>query len=259
MSRTWIRTAVAGFLCVGPAAAEVPRFELPPSGLVLEEPVRSGRFFAVAGRRSAAFGYENRGLEAWVYPLKVLDDLRLSFRIKGYPLEIEGTDILASVSVRPEATIFTYSHAAFTVRQIVFAPLDEPGIVILLDVDSALPTTVLGSFRPRLKLMWPAGLMTANVEWDEKERLYLLTEETKRFVGVIGVPGATDLAVMPYQEEPKDVPLRFSLDVPIATQRERFVPLVIAGGVAGKDEAKASWQRLLGSAARLYEANVAHY
>lgn len=253
--------AVVGLACgAGLAlAAEVPRFELPRSGLVLEEAARTGRFFAVAGRRSAAFGYENRGLEAWVYPLKILDELRLSFRIQGYPLEVEGADILASVSVRPEATVFVYSHAAFTVRQIVFAPLDEPGVVILLDIDSTLPMTVLGSFRPRLKLMWPAGLMTANVQWDEKARLYFLTEETKRFAGVIGTPGGTDLSVMPYQEEPRDVPLRFSLAVPLEEQRERFIPIVIAGGVAGKDEAKASWQRLLGSARALYEANVAHY
>src|SRR5262245_38177069 len=89
-------------------AATLPRFPLPTSGLALEAKARSGRFYAVAGRRSAAFGYENRGLEAWVYPLKVLDDLRLSFRIEGYPLEIDGADILASVSVRPEATTFVY-------------------------------------------------------------------------------------------------------------------------------------------------------
>ncbi len=32
----------------------------------------------------------------------------------------------------------------------------EPGIVILLEVDSALPLTITASFRPRLRLMWPA-------------------------------------------------------------------------------------------------------
>src|SRR5262245_2747558 len=183
LSQSWALAVVAALMSVVRAASagEVPRFTLPGSGLVLDSGARAGRFFAVTGRRSAAFGYENRGLEAWVYPLKVLDDLRLAFRIKGYPLEIEGADALGSVSVRPEATVFTYSHAAFTVREIVFAPLEEPGVVILLDIDSTLPMTVLGSFRPRLKLMWPAGLMTANVEWDEKARLYVLTEETKRF------------------------------------------------------------------------------
>ena len=85
-----------------------------------------------------------------------------------------GQDIAASIAVRPEATILTYSHAAFTVREILFAPIDEPGIVVLLDVDSVLPLTVTGAFRPRLRLMWPAGLMTPNVEWDEKAHVYFL-------------------------------------------------------------------------------------
>ena len=52
----------------------------------------SARFFDVVGRRSAVFGYENRAFEAWVYPLKLVDDFRLSFRLQGYPLEIQGDE-----------------------------------------------------------------------------------------------------------------------------------------------------------------------
>src|SRR5438552_2281779 len=185
-----------------PPAAGIPRFELPRSGLELTRPTRYGAFFDVVGRRSAVFGYENRPFEAWVYPMKLLDDFRLSFQLEGYPLELEGADTAVTVTVRPEATIFTHSHAGFTVREVVFAPVDEPGIVILLDVQSALPLTVIGSFRPRLRLMWPAGLMTGDLGWDEKQRVYSITEETKRFAAVIGSPAARDLSVMPYQEEP---------------------------------------------------------
>ena len=90
----------------------------------------------------------------------MLDSFGLSFRLEGYPLEIPATDIAAGIEVRPEATIFTYAHAAFTVRQIIMAPIDEPGIVMLLDVRSVLPLSIVGSFRPRLRLMWPAGSMT---------------------------------------------------------------------------------------------------
>src|SRR5262245_57269734 len=87
-----------------PRPADVPLFARPASGLELGRPTRPGAFFDVVGRRSAVFGYENRALEAWVYPLKLIDDFRLSFRLEGYPLEIEGTDIASYVSVRPEAT-----------------------------------------------------------------------------------------------------------------------------------------------------------
>jgi glycogen debranching enzyme len=241
------------------AANAVPRFDLPKSGLELVRHTESGKFFDVVGRRSAVFGYENRPLEAWVYPLKLIDDFKLSFQLQGYPLEIEGAQIATGIAVRPEATTFTYSHAGFTVRQTIFAPLDEPGVVMLLDVDSELPLTVIGSFRPRLKLMWPAGLMTNNVGWDEKDHVYSLTEESKRFAAVIGTPGARDVSLMPYQEEPRDVPVRFVVDVPPDTMRSHFVPIVIAGSVEGRDKAKATYDRLLASARSLYESNVAYY
>jgi glycogen debranching enzyme len=229
------------------------------SGLELERAALAGAFYAVAGRRAAAFGYEHRALEAWVYPMKILDDFRLSFQIEGYPLEFTGADTLARINVRPEATTFTYSHAAFTVRQIIFAPLDEPGIVMLLDVQSALPLTVNVSFRPRLRLSWPAGLMTGTLGWDEKARVYYITEETKRFAGVIGSPAARDVSVMPYQEEPHDVPARFRVEVPAGATRARFIPIIIAGSVEGRASAKAAYDRLLASVPSLYEQNVAHY
>ncbi|HEV3468703.1 MAG TPA: GH116 family glycosyl hydrolase [Pyrinomonadaceae bacterium] len=241
------------------AAATLPKFPLRPSGLELERRTQAGSFYDVVGRRSAAFGYEHRGMEAWVHPLKILDDFELSFRVEGYPLEFRGADTLVGIRARPEATVFTYSHAAFTVRQTVFAPVDEPGVVILLDVDSVLPLTVTASFRPKLRLAWPAGLMTANLDWNEKQHVYYLVEETKRFVGVVGSPAARDLSAMPYQEEPRDVPARFVIEAPAGELKAGYVPIVIAGSVGGREDAKAAYDRLLGSARELYEKNVAHY
>jgi glycogen debranching enzyme len=244
------------------AHAQTPaltKFALKASGLQLERRTQAGSFFDVVGRRSAAFGYEHRGMEAWVYPLKILDDFELSFRVEGYPLEFRGADTLVRINVRPEATVFTYSHAAFNVRQIVFAPVDEPGLVMLLDVDTVLPMTVTASFRPKLKLAWPAGLMTANLDWNEKQHVYYIVEESRRFVGVVGSPSARDLSVMPYQEEPRDVPARFLLEAQPRELKANFVPVVIAGSVKGREEAKAVYDRLLGSVRELYEKNVAYY
>jgi glycogen debranching enzyme len=237
----------------------VPKFPFPTSGLRLERRTRPGAFLDVLGRRSAVFGYEHRQLEAWAYPLQILDGFELSFRVEGYPLEFKGSDTAALIDVRPEATTITYSHAAFTVRQTVFAPLDEAGVVMLLDVDSALPVTVTARFRPRLKLMWPAGMMTGSLSWDEKQRAYVIYEETGRYVGMVGSPAARDVSVMPYQEEPRDVPAEFRMEVSASELKSNFVPVVIAGGVKGRDDARATYARLLGSARELYEKNVEHY
>jgi glycogen debranching enzyme len=236
-----------------------PKFAFPKSGLELERRTQAGSFFDVAGRRAVALGYEHRGMETWVYPLKIADDFRLSFKIEGYPLAFEGADILSRINVRPEATTFTYSHAAFTVRETIFAPIDEPGIVILLDIESALPMEVIGSFRPKLSLMWPAGLMTGNVDFNRRENAYYIVEESNRFAGIIGSPALRDVSVMPYQEEPRDVPTRFVIDLTDDSLRKSYIPIVIAGSVEGRSKARETYQKLLNNFRPLYEQTAAHY
>ena len=227
--------------------------------LSLENRTHPGRFFDVLGRRAAVFGYEHRGFEAWTYPVKILEDFRLSFNLEGYPLEVPAEDLLASVTVRPEATIFTYSHAAFRVRQIIFVPIDEPAIVMLLDVATTLPIRITATFRPRLRLMWPAGSMTPSVSWNENEHVYAVTEESRRFAAVVGSPSAQDVSLMPYQEEPRDVPIRFVIDATPQQAAANYIPIVIAGSVKGADEAAATWQRVLRSIRSMHHDTIAHY
>ncbi len=114
--------------------------------------------------------------------MKILEDFRLSFSLEGYPLEVPAEDLLASVTVRPEATIFTYSHAAFRVRQIIFVPIDEPAVVMLLDVSRRCRS---GSRRRsgRGSIDVAGRLMTPYVSWNENDHVYALTEESRRFAG----------------------------------------------------------------------------
>ena len=242
-----------------PTAELSTTLHLRSGGLELQRPTHPGAFFDVVGRRAAVFGYENREAEAWVYPLEIVDGLALGFRLEGYPLDIDGRSIMSSITVRPEQTTLVYAHAAFTVRQTMFAPLDESGVVILLDVDSTLPISISASFRPRLRSMWPAASTSANVSWDEPSHAYYLTEETGRFAGVIGCPGARDVSLMPYQEEPRDVPNRFVIETIPGRHTRRIVPIVVAGSVENRAAAKATYDRILGSIPALYAATADHY
>ena len=227
--------------------------------LSLERRTHPGAFFDVLGRRAAVLGYEHRGFEAWTYPLKILEDFRLSFSLDGYPLDVPAEELLAHVTVRPEATVFTYSHAAFRVRQIIFVPIDEPAIVMPLDIATTLPIRITAAFRPRLRLMWPAGLMTPYVSWNESEHIYTLGEESQRFAAVVGSPSARDVSLMPYQEEPRDVPIRFVIDATAEQAAENYIPVVIAGSVQGADEAAATWRRVIGNVRSLHDKTAAHY
>ncbi len=240
-------------------AGLVPRFALPESGLRLERPVQNGAFFDVLGRRAAVFGYENRPFEVWAYPLKLVSDVELSFQIEDYPGSFAGTETVTHIDVRPEATILTYTHAAFTVRQILFAPVDEMGVIMLLDVDTVRPLTVTVSFRPDLRLMWPAGLMTGNIFWDEAGGYYGIVEESGRFAGVLGAPIGRDVSIMPYQEEPRDVPNRMVFEVTPETGRDYLIPVVIAGSVEGIEAARATYERLRDHVPDLYAETVRYY
>ena len=237
----------------------MPRFELPESGPVLQRTTTAGSFFDVVGRRAAVFGYENRPFEAWVYPLKILDDARLAFRIDDYPVPISGTEIMRRIEVRPEATTLVYTHPAFTVRQIILAPIDAQGVVMLLDVDAIRPITVSMSFRPDLGLMWPAGLGTGFVGFDAGAGRYFTGEETQTFYGLVGSPLARDVSVQPYQEEPQDLPNTFEMRVTPDVARDVYVPVVIAGSVTGRGDAEATYDRLLTDVPALYTETVAHY
>ena len=237
----------------------IPKKELPKSRLMLTRRTQNGSFYDVVGRKSAAFGYEHRNMEAWVYPLKILDDFALDFQIEGYNLPFAGKDLLTNIEVRPEATIFTYSHAAFTIRQIVYAPVDEQGLISLLDINTKLPMTVAVSFRPKLKLMWAGNMMTPFVGQDDKDKYYFIGEETQKFYGIVGSPNAKDVSLNPYQEEPKDIPVKYLLQISPDEAAKNFIPIAISASTDGRAKAVETYKNLIADALPLYEKNVKYY
>ena len=237
----------------------IPKKELSKSRLMLTRRTQNGSFYDVVGRKSAAFGYEHRNMEAWVYPLKILDDFALDFQIEGYNLPFNGRDLLTNVEVRPEATIFTYSHAAFTVRQIVYAPVNEQGLISLLDINTKLPMTVAVSFRPKLKLMWAGNMMTPFVGQDDKDKYYFIGEETQKFYGIVGSPNAKDVSLNPYQEEPKDIPVKYLLQISPDEAAKNFIPIAISASTEGRAKAVETYKNLIANALPLYEKNVKYY
>ena len=56
----------------------LPKFPLTKSGLELERRTHPGAFLDVLGRKSSLLGYEHKRLEAWAYPLQILDGFEVS-------------------------------------------------------------------------------------------------------------------------------------------------------------------------------------
>lgn len=124
---------------------------------------------------------------------------------------------------------------------------------------SARPLTVKGVFRPDLQLMWPGSLPSTNASFDAERDRYTLTVTGHDYASAVGAPGATDVSLMPYQEEPRGVPVRFRLDATASGTESHLIPIVIAGSMEGAEEARQTYDRLLENAPSLYQKNVDYY
>lgn len=244
-----------------PAAAgprAVPRFARLPNPVALAGPARPERFMEASGRQAAFLGREDGSFEAWVYPLKVLHDFRLSFGTAAYASPIPGSNLAATVDIRPEASTVRYSHAAFTVDATWFVPLARDGGVVLLDVHTSEPLTVVVQFRVDLKPMWPAALGGQYSYWDDTLKAYVAGEASRRHAALVGSPFALKPPEQPAHNLP-DAPSQFSIAVTPDAARAGLIPIVIAASPSGLEAAKATYQDLLARTREDYDAAFAHY
>ena len=144
-----MRTVLSGvvMLC-GVAAAQttslrpVDAFSMKEDGLAIRRHVEAGKPFTVAGARGVMPGQQEGTFEAWVLPVKLLSHFTIRASVEGYSVPIDLNADAAEIEVFPDHTVITYSHIAFTVRQIMFAPDDAEdgtGAVVLFQIDSTSP------------------------------------------------------------------------------------------------------------------------
>src|SRR5713101_9448772 len=173
------------FLLYAAAAAEQPAH----TALELRRPVRAWEFLPVAGTRAGLFGNESGQMEAWVYPLKIFRDLRLTFHVDGRALPAEG--LVRTLVVHPESATLVYAGDNFSVRETFFVPVREPGAVILLDVETEQPLEIEASFIADFQLEWPAAVGGTFHFWDDPQHAFVFGEEQKKFSAMVGSPSAS--------------------------------------------------------------------
>ncbi|HOC17108.1 MAG TPA: hypothetical protein PKK95_02515 [Vicinamibacterales bacterium] len=260
----WLTAAPAPSAAVpgqaGPAAEPVaiPRFERGANPIALGGPARPGRYMEASGLRAAFLGREDGSFEAWAYPLKLLHDFNLSFGIAAYADPIPGAALASTVDIRPESATVRYAHAAFTVDAIWLVPRDEPGGLVLLDVRTSEPVTVVVRFRPDLKPMWPAALGGQYSYWDDTLKAFVVGEGSRKNAALIGSPFGLTPPEQPAHNLP-DAPSQFTIRVTPEQARKGLIPIAMAGSVEKLDAAKQTYQALLASAERLYREQEEHY
>jgi hypothetical protein len=263
MKKSILMLALIGIMTgLTPLSAQegtIPKFEFEPNLITLKRLARPGTPFDKVGRKFAVLADESGSFEAWAYPLKILRNFTFSFFVEHSTRPIPGEDIVRYIAVTPEATTLTYTYQSFTIDAAFITPVDEPGGIILLQVDSTYPLTIVCGFLPVLQPMWPAGLGGQFAYWDGKQKAYIISESTGQNHGFIGSPAATGLSYTPAHML-SDVPNEFKIEIPDPDlTRDRFIPICMAGGKGPRKNVQEVYQRLQSDPQKYYRLNHAHY
>ena len=218
------------YILCGQTAPLPGRLELTPPEPAIRKPVQPRHFLETVGRRGAILGTEDGTFEAWLNPIKLARDFRISVLFDGSLEPVDLADLAESVVVSPGRVTITHSHAAFTIRQTWVAAIDEPVLLVLLDIDTNRPLRLRASFIPEMKPMWPASFGGQSSSWDEQERAFLLSEGLRRYSPAIGSPlFSTHSEQVGHQLPGRRIVAEMELTPEVC--RDRIVPIVLAGSL----------------------------
>jgi glycogen debranching enzyme len=236
----------------------IPAFPIETSPIQMSQAARSSVYFDKIGRKAAILGYEGGMFEAWLFPLKVLRNFELSFLLKTSTEPIKASSIVRTIDVRPEATTLTYVYESFTVKETFIAPLNETGLLILLDVHTIIPLSVIASFLPVLQPMWPGGLGGQYSYWDDDAKAYIISESTGKNSALVGSPLGAGISSTPAHML-SDVPNQFLIDVVPGKTDGYYIPVIIAGSKTKASEARKVYTELVKNPRRYYEESRNHF
>ncbi|MEK7668780.1 MAG: GH116 family glycosyl hydrolase [Gemmatimonadota bacterium] len=239
----------------------------------LRGPARPGGYLGVEGRKAAAFGTEVGDFEVWAWPLRILRGFELSFQTPMYAEPVRGRDVARAVEVTPAGATITYVHPAFTVRQRIFAPVSEPALAMVLEVEAIRPMEIIAQFRSDLQLAWPGGIGGQYISWNDELKAFLISESRRQYSAFVGSPFATRATTHPAHalpDAPSEIRIAVGDQTPVPMPRpgepagrlvnvvSRGIPIVIVGQIAPRDTVVATYRRVLANLPRLYAERVAH-
>lgn len=257
-----VYTLLAGLSGWGWAASAlgpIARFPLRPGPLAITRPVEPSKPFTVAGERGAIFGEQSGKFETWLYPVKILSGFRISAELADYPVPIDVSALAATIEVAPAMTTITYSHAAFTLKQRMFAARNAAAVVVLFEMASVRPMRLTFRFQPEMQRMWPApNSGRPNAEWVADGGFYLLHTDDPKFSAAVALPRAKPGILPPYQERPQSYPVEFKLDFDPKTDSGLFFPLLMSL-TGGQDRPQDALRALNQQVPEMYRQSENYY
>ncbi len=226
--------------------------------------------FSVLGPRGALLGQQDGSFEAWLFPWKIFSGMQITANMQDYPVPINVNDHAAGIDVQPDATTITYSHANFTIRQIMIAPkdgADQAGVLVFYQIEAVRPMTLTFSLHPVMQRMWPAESDDVpSPEWVKTgtaSGYYVLHLNLPTNAAALAMPGARPGILPPYQERASSWPLQFVLHYDPARDGNKLFPLLMTFGTSEQAANKTALGQALTSlnqsAQSLFAKNEAYY
>jgi GH15 family glucan-1,4-alpha-glucosidase len=254
----------------GQAPAEVQdpaRAQAPPTGRGITKlidlasavestrAVRPWEFLSAVGMRAGLLGNEAGRMEAWVYPLKIFRDFHLKFHVDGQTLSADS--LARTLITRPESSTIVYAGDTFSVRETFFAPVREPGAVILLEVETESPLEIEAAFHRDFQLEWPAALGATYIGWDSGLRAFALGEEQRKFAAIVGSPTAENAEEEFQTNYSESQENSFRLGAIAKGKASQII--VIAGSMTGRADAESAYRRLASGYGDLLRESAQYY
>src|SRR6266436_3063752 len=243
------------FTSLIPSAVPAAPAEQRAHALELSRPVRTWEFLSAVGTRAGLLGNEAGRMEAWVYPLKLLRDFRLQFHTEGRVLPAET--LARTLITRPESSTIVYSSDTFSVRETFFVPVNEPGAIISLEVETEFPLEIEARFLRDFQLEWPGGLGGTYSFWDKDQRAFVLGEETKKFVALVGSATAAEER-REYQTNYSESAVN-SFRLGVTNKGKDTKLIVMSGSLDGRPPAEATYKKLASGYTELLRTSAEYY
>lgn len=221
----------------------------------LTRTIRSWEFLPVVGTRAGLFGNESGRFEAWVYPLKIFRDFHLIFHVDDRALPADS--LTRTLTVRPESASILYAGDSFRVRETLCIPIDEPGAVILFEVETEQPLEIEAVFTGDFQLEWPAALGGTYINWDERGHAFVFGEEARKYAALVGSPSGGN-AHLSYETN-YSASNENSFRLGVTPKGKETKALVITASMTGMDDAAKAYQRLLTSYSEAMHSSSDYY
>jgi glycogen debranching enzyme len=185
--RTLLTPFALGFALASPLLAQSNCAN--SGGMTLTRAARDGQFLDAVSPRAGLLGREDGIFEAWIYPLKLFRDFSLKFRVGDKVLE--GNVLPRTITVRPESVSVHYIYDSFTACATWFAPINERGAIVTIEVSGFDPVAVEASFVPDVAWMWPAGMGDGYGQWDAQLKAFRFSNDRHAFFAIAGAANAS--------------------------------------------------------------------